>query len=441
MTWVLSRVLFSLLLLAVGWKVFCQVAALQISLSTPGIEGAQAAIRWDSDGPAYYFQLGLIYRDDLKYWDLVASRTNLERAVGLNPYNWQYWLELGRSYEISSLPQEAEQAYLKAVELNPRFAAYRWRLGNFYVRNQQIKKSIPQIQAALSLDPSYQEAALDLFSRIGLEREEIEHLWPEDRASRLVLVKFLLQKARRKGSEEGLDSFIEKQWEKLLSGSYPMTVPEGDGYVRHLHQKGLYGQARTRWLQLATVNGLRDRNFEAESNLIWNGEFENPMTRGSLDWRLSSGPGFLIIHTQDEGFDRTRCLRIDFQGTENLKFRNLVQKVIVEPNTTYDFSVQVRSQEISTEQGIFLEIMDDRTGSQLLRTKPILGTIPWSRYHGSFSVPAGSHLLTVRSRRKRSRRIDNSLRGTLWLDSISLRATSSQRSDQRKVTNEEVSRL
>jgi len=264
MTWVLSRVLFSFLLLAVGWKVFCQFAAVQVSLSTPGVEGAQEAIRWDPDGPAYSFQLGLMHRDDLKYLDLVGSRTYFERAVELNPHNWEYWLELGRSYEISSLPQEAERAYLKAVKLNPRFAAYRWRLGNFYVRNHQVEKSLPQIQAALGLDSSYQEAALDLFSRIGLETEEIEHLWPEDRTARLVLVKFLLQKAERKGSEEGLSSSIERQWEKLLSSSDPMTVPEGDLYIRHLLQKGFYDQARTRWLQLVTVNGLRDSSFEAK---------------------------------------------------------------------------------------------------------------------------------------------------------------------------------
>lgn len=432
MTWVLSRVLFSFLLLAVGWKVFCQFAAVQVSLSTPGVEGAQEAIRWDPDGPAYSFQLGLMHRDDLKYRDLVASRTYLERAVELNPHNWQYWLELGRSYEISSLPQEAEGAYLRAVKLNPRVAVYRWRLGNFYVRNHQVEKSLPQIQAAFTFDPTYQEVALDLLSRIGLETEEIERFWPEDREARLVLVKFLLQKAKRKGSEEGLDSFIERQWKKLLSSSDPMTVPEGDLYIRHLLQEGFYDQARTRWLQLVTVNGLRDSSFAAKNNLIWNGEFENPMTRGSLDWQRSKRPGFSISHTQDEGFDGTRCLRIDFQGTENLNFRSLAQKVIVEPNTMYDFSVEVRSQEISTKRGVFFEIVDNRTGASLLRTEPVLGTMSWSRYHGSVSVPAGSHSITVRARRNRSRRIDNLLQGTLWLDSMSLTPTSSTTAEKGK---------
>ncbi len=163
---------------------------------------------------------------------------------------------------------------------------------------------------------------------------------------------------------------------------------------------------------------------EAESNFIWNGEFENPMTRGSLDWQRSKRPGFSISHTQDEGFDGTWCLRIDFHGTENLNFRNLAQKVIVEPNTIYDFSVEVRAQEISTKQGVFFEIVDDRTGASLLRTEPVLGTMSWSRYHGSVSVPAGSHSITVLARRKRSSRIDNLLQGTLWLDSMSLTATS-----------------
>ncbi len=98
MTWVLGRVLFSLLLLAVGWKVFYQFAAVQVFLNIPGVEGAQEAIRWDPDGPAYSFQLGLMHRDDLKYLDLVGSRTYFERAVELNPHFWEYWLDLGRSY-------------------------------------------------------------------------------------------------------------------------------------------------------------------------------------------------------------------------------------------------------------------------------------------------------------------------------------------------------
>ncbi len=97
---------------------------------------------------------------------------------------------------------------------------------------------------------------------------------------------------------------------------------------------------------------------------------------------------------------------------------------MVEPNTIYDFSVEVRSQEISTKRGVFFEIVDDRTGASLLRTEPVLGTMSWSRYHGSVSVPAGSHSITVRARRTRSHRIDNLLQGTLWLDSMSLTATS-----------------
>ena len=74
-----TRVALSALLLLAGWKVFHQLAALQISRIYPTVEGFQEALRWDSEEPDYYYQLGVIHRDDPEDQDLRLARYYLEK--------------------------------------------------------------------------------------------------------------------------------------------------------------------------------------------------------------------------------------------------------------------------------------------------------------------------------------------------------------------------
>ena len=368
---------------------------------------------WDTEAPEYPFRLGLIHRDQPTRQDLALARIYLERAVELNPHNWRYRLELARLYEFSGLLGEAEEAYLKAIGLNPRSALYRWRLANFYIRTGKLEDSFLEFQVALELDfAGYSRPCATLLWKAGTRERDIDAIWPEDRSARLQLLHFMVEK-------QANHDYLGQEWTRLLEGPSPLSLQEGSFYIDYLLKEERHQEARAQWASLAGVNGLKDRVFRQKHNLIWNGDFELPISGNTLDWKLSSSSAFAMKH-QDQ------YLEIDFLGNDNLNFRGLEQRFIVDPGQGYSFAFKALSEEISTEQGIYFHVQDATTGATLLQTDPIRGTTPWTEYLDRINVPANSHLLSISLKRRRSKRIDNRLRGRFVLDWVVLKSPEAQ---------------
>lgn len=397
----IARILITVLLLVAGWSVFHQLAGVLLIKHDP-----REAIRWDPRQPEAYYQLGLLYRDQIEHQDLALAQENLEKAVELNLQSWRYWLELARCYEIQNSISKAEEAYLKATSLNPRSAAYRWRFANFYLRTAEMQRALSEFKKAIELDPAYRDETLAILWRVGASEEEIASIWPQDKQAQLELVRFLAGKEHTNG-------FVEQRWKRLLSGPDPVPLAEGNFYIGHLLQARA-AEARQQWIALVRANGVVDEDFCEEKNLVWNGEFELPLTGAALDWRVQPAAGFTVEQV-DSG------LKVSFDGTGNLDFRGVEQTVIVAPGATYRFSGRVRSLDISTEEGPYFLVVDGRSGAVLAETEKVLGTSAWKEDSAVVKVPPETQVVSVVLRRKPSRRIDNLIRGTLWVDWVRLR--------------------
>ncbi len=316
---------------------------------------------------------------------------------------------------------QAEQAYLKAVEINPRAPIYRWRFANFYIREGDLEKALPQFKTAIELDPAgYLQSTLAFLWKAGVKSEDILSIYPEDQRAGLMLMRFLVQ---QEGVEEGL---VDSQWEKLLSGSSnSVPIDEGEFYIQYLLDGGRFPKAREAWIRLVRGNGLEDKTYLKKENFVWNGAFEIPITGRALDWKAKPSVAYEMIppmvSPKSPGFERDTGLRFVFKGTENINFNGFQQLVIVEPEVEYEFSFKARSEEISTEQGLYFEVVAE---SVILQTEQILGTTPLTKYSSRFKVPSDQSLVAVRLRRQPSRRLDNKLRGTLWLETVKLEKVS-----------------
>jgi hypothetical protein len=85
------------------------------------------------------------------------------------------------------------------------------------------------------------------------------------------------------------------------------------------------------------------------------------------------------------------------------------------------FTAQVRTQGITTHQGIQFRILDAQAPARLdLTTAQLQGTHPWMRLERTFQVPAQTHLLAVQVLRRPSLKLDNKITGTAWIDAVSL---------------------
>lgn len=423
MTARILRLLLAVALLLAAWQVGRRYLALRTALAQPEAAGFERALRWDPTNPDFHFMLAMLYRDVPSLRDAEAARRHAERAAELSPYSWRAQSQLAQLYEVAGLHDQAEHAYLRAIELNPRGAGDQWRLANFYLRAGEIDRVYGPLRSALAADGSLWGPGWTLLSKLGVGLEQIDLVWPETRKARLFLLRTLVRE-RQSVRDPNLPAFLRSTWQRLQDTGEALSPPEASFYLDYLLETGSADEARRSWIDIATRNGLRDEAFESGRNLVWNGRFELRPTASPLDWRITASEAFAVRFVPGEGTYGSTALRIDFAGTENLDFAGVRQRLVVQPDARLELSYQARSLELTTEEGVFLEVWDPVRRRRLLASGKVRGTNPWTRVLLSFETPPESAIVEIRLRRSRSRQIDSRLAGTLWLDNVSVKRRS-----------------
>ena len=98
------------------------------------------------------YQIALIHYASRQFDE---ARKALLRAIDADPDNPEYRVAFARS--LSKMPiyiRQAEDAYLKAIELSPNNADYYAELGLLYQQFSQIAQARKMLQRALELDPN-----------------------------------------------------------------------------------------------------------------------------------------------------------------------------------------------------------------------------------------------------------------------------------------------
>jgi hypothetical protein len=159
-----------------------------------------------------------------------------------------------------------------------------------------------------------------------------------------------------------------------------------------------------------------------EGGLIKNGGFEKALRNGGLDWRLGDVPGSQIGLDEFVFKSGTRSLRVEFDGTTNVAFFHVQQWVPVEPNRRYRFQASLKTENISTDQGLFLSILPQGPpgGSGVLSTKGLVGTMAWTQERLDFGTGPGTSVVLIQLRREPSAKLNNLLQGKVWIDDVFL---------------------
>ena len=163
--------------------------------------------------------------------------------------------------------------------------------------------------------------------------------------------------------------------------------------------------------------------------MITNGNLQADILDGAFDWRVFPVKGVVVNQDSAGPTADARSLRIEFDGTQNLYYGSVLQFVPAQPHTKYTFSAFTRSQAITTEAGVGVQISDGYDPNKILgSTDPLIGTTPWSEQSFSFETPPDTHLLIVRIVRVPSQKLDNKIAGAFWLSRVSLTAAPALRS-------------
>jgi hypothetical protein len=361
----------------------------------------------------YWDHLGRYALLDFATGDLSRAVGYLERAARVNPRSEHIWMDLASAYEASGNPGEAQRAYDEAQADHPISARVAWRYGNFLVRQGRNSEAFAQMRRALTSDPSLTEAAvLECWEASGNTEALLDQVLPEKSSYYVTALNFFL-------SRSNLDAAL-RVWSRLLRLGQPFPMEPALGLTDELITSNRVDDAEKTWQETLAAEHW-PQSPDRGDNLIFNGGFEHRPAGGGFDWREQPVAGVSYALDEAVAHSGMQSMRITFDGSANLNFSQLVQYVAVEPKKSYLFTAYVRTHGITTDSGVRFAIDDLGQPSEAhVLTASLVGTHPWTRVQAEVATGPNSDLLAVSLRRIPSQKFDNKLRGTVWVDDISL---------------------
>ena len=193
-----------------------------------------------------------------------------------------------------------------------------------------------------------------------------------------------------------------------MTGRQLTDIPLAIEYCDFLFAKRLFQQSAAEW---ASAVGAPNSDYRSRQ-LLFNGDFANePLPWAVFDWKIA--PMDHIAVGSDCTPQPGGCsLKIQFDGSANVDFNNVSQIVVLEPGN-YRFSAFVRTDQLTTDQGLVFEIQDGEDAGRLhVESEGVTGTRDWQKIELPFKVLPTTNFVQVRLRRHPSQRFDNRINGT-----------------------------
>jgi hypothetical protein len=390
-------------------------AANQSGLATRA--GYEAAARLEPANPENWYLLGRYWQYTLDEPDPGRAIGNFRRALSLNPRYPDAWLDLGTLYEAEGDLSAARDAYLQARNAYPASAAVAWRYGNFLLRQDEVKPAFAEIRRAVYADPKRSAEAFSRCWRVDPDVQAVlDSVIPPERAAYLDVIRELVAADR-------LDETLTV-WRRLVSFHPRMSPTDVILLTDFLIQKSHFDDAHRVWRDALLLTDVV--TGDPPASVLWDGGFESNVSGGGFAWTFPVvSPGVQAGLDRRQKHSGQQSLRLFFDGKHNPNFE-VYSDVEVRPETTYRLSAWVRTQALTSDEGVrfriywFPNFSSDSHSSGSADSQDSRGTQPWSRIEMPWTSGKDVHHARVSVLRNPSRGFDNRIQGTAWIDDISL---------------------
>ena len=372
------------------------------------------AVRWEPGNPEYWYFLGRYQQYNLEQPDAAKAEESYRRAIELDPYDTDAWLDLGTAYELDGRISEARLAYLQAQKSYPVSADVAWRYGNFLLRQGEQGEAYMQLRRAIDADPQRAAAAYSRAYRTNPNLDELlEKLLP---AKPAVYVGVIWEAMGDKQL-----AVAKTVWARLIALHPHLDLADIDRFVSGLLSAGEYTEAWQVWEQgTATMN--LPALLQLRSSVVWDPSFETDINGSMFSWKYPPISGGVSISLdRAEKLSGSQSLRLSFDGKHDPNLQTPCTQLIVQPDTTYRFSGWIKTRELTSDQGIGFRIaaVDEETPN-VVNTKHILGTNPWVFVEQSWTSGHDTRRAQVCVTRDASDNPDTRISGMAWIDDVNL---------------------
>ena len=361
-------------------------------------------------------------RDPLSNWLFAATRKNdftpekiaasvkdFETVVRYAPNDYRWWIELGRAREQAGETAAAEKAYLRAIETAPSYTYPHWQLGNFYLRQGKGDEAFGELKKVAENSTVYRDQVFSIaWDYYEQDTSKIEKIAGDSPSIAAALATFYAGKNR---PEDSL-----RIWNTLSEESKKENVTAAKVIAQALYEKRYFRQSIEFVRQLEI-----DPNAKAET--VQNGDFESSIGEAKdtyFGWKVSSLEKIDIKLDSTQKHGGMRSLRWSFNGFSDPTLFNLLQYVVVNPQTQYRLSFWIRTDNLKSAGTPTLEIYNANDDKVIAVSNPFpTGKTDWQQIKMDFTTPENAEAVGIRTTRAFCG-FECPIIGTFWYDDFKL---------------------
>lgn len=381
-------------------------------VSNPNEKNIMQASRITNEDAGYHYLSGLLHYTLHGKEDIKKAIDDYLLALKRNPTDSRVWLAIAKAYRDIGMEEYAEHAIRRAVYMDKNDPGLVWESGVFFLHLNKPSVAIQYLRRYIFMVPSDQDNVYSLCYAMGVRPiDMLDSLVPENYDFYKRYLDFLM--SNRLSS----DSF--EVWKRLKK-----FKPERGEYLKYcdfLIGVGETEEAEELWKEFAKRFAVSDNRPSGE--MIWNGDFELPFENGGFDWRIGTSQGVRVFRDKDIKWTGFASLSVNFDGKTNPGLYIARQIVPVSPGRKYRLSGYIRTEGITTLNGIILEVSNLVCDPFAKTTEPVTGTNLWKKMEIEFTAPNRCRTVSIGIKREQSGKFDNKISGDAWIDSMSMAQT------------------
>jgi hypothetical protein len=425
-------ILILTLCLALGYMTLQHYVVETILDKVPTAENVQALSKTVLNNSYVEAALGRIYGFSAETFDPPLAVHSLLASLQVQPYDASGWMSLGNVYEIMYEIPKARQAFKNATIAAPTSTRVAWVWANFLIRDESGNgvETLHALKRIAELEPGSLENVLRLGARTSIPMTDIYHqVVAPDVVSQLATINFSTQAKQYDVAALAWKALISiarsrpplETLEVTTSGE--LTRRNLLTYVNFLINEGRVESAESAWREFLEVIHYSVASSDP-ANLVFNPRFEQEPLQSGFDWRMEPSRDFEFFRVPVSSGAPLggQCAVINFAGKSNIDFTNVYQYVPVKPDQQYRFSAWAQSKSLTTDSGVYVEIVDAKSPTHSVKTTAMVGTGNWTPLQADITTGPESKLLMIRLRRNPSDKFDNQLGGQVWFGDFNLKA-------------------
>lgn len=375
--------------------------------------GYERAVRLEPANPRNWYLLGRSYLYDFEQPDSARAIQALRKAIALDPYSAEALLDLATAYDGEGDTAHAREAFIAAQRVYPLSADASWSYGNFLLRQGEQDAAFGEIHKAVELEPNRADQAFSRALRVQPDANVLlDKAVPPSTAAYVTILRSL--------SSTGDLGNAQLVWNRLIALRQQIPMSEMVYFIDKLLQYRSADAARA-WSQAVSI--MRNPPPpDPGGSLLWDGGLESGYAGGGFSWQFSPETSDVqIAFDRSEKHSGGQSLRILFKGHRNLGFQDACHKVALEPGKQYLLSGWVRTQSLTSSQGVRLQIFASSSNkNDSVTPEEVHGTQAWKQLQLTWVAPPGGLFGSVCVKRLMSDMPESDIQGAAWIDDISL---------------------